>query len=84
MNLDHRTMDSVQSSPIYEDFMRRYDAAYALELEHFLDVMQGNSCVINYLGFLLFLTSESPVECNLSYCSMSRTPREARSLLDPT
>ena len=43
MDLDYRTGESIHSTPIYGDFMQRYDVAYALELEHFPNVMEGNT-----------------------------------------
>ena len=36
MDLDYRSSECVKSTPIFVDFMQRYDMAYGLELEHFL------------------------------------------------
>ena len=41
MDLDYRTSECVKSIPIFADFMQRYDMAYGLELEHFLNVLEG-------------------------------------------
>ena len=41
MDLDYRSSECVKSTPIFVDFMQRYDMAYGLELEHFLNVLEG-------------------------------------------
>ena len=48
MDLAYRTSECVKSTPIFADFMQRYDMAYALELEHFLNVLEGKKLIHNF------------------------------------
>ena len=49
MDLDHRTIECVNSTPIFADFMQRYDMAYGLELEHFLNVLEGKKITYRFV-----------------------------------
>ena len=48
MELDYRTQNWIQSTPIFADFMERYDLAYRLELEHFLNVLEGTATILTF------------------------------------
>lgn len=37
----YKNPEDLQKSPIYYGFPSRYEAAYAQEIEHFLDVLEG-------------------------------------------
>lgn len=41
MDFELRTADGVEGPAIFADFMQRYEMAYSLELEHFLNVVEG-------------------------------------------
>ncbi len=49
--MDHelRAKDQVTGSPICVDFIQRYEAAYARELDHFIDILEGGRsvCICN-------------------------------------
>ncbi len=40
-DLEFRTMEGQETSPIYPDFLSRYEVAYRLELDHFLNLLEG-------------------------------------------
>lgn len=46
------------SPPIDDHFINRYPQAYAAELEHFLDVMQGQYIYIIFFSRLMQISSE--------------------------
>ncbi len=46
--LEYRTMEGLDTSPIHPDFLSRYDVAYRLELDHFLNLLEGKVYSFKY------------------------------------